>query len=110
MIESLTIEGFRGHREFMLKRVSRVNLLVGPNNAGKTAVLDAVELLMRDGHPRTLASLAGRRSGEYASAFDYREGESLPSAVRYLFYGYADGRKASLSIACGGEPARALSL
>jgi len=110
MIESLTIKGFRGHYERALKRLARVNLLVGPNNAGKTAVLDAVELLMRDGHPRTLASLAGRRSGEYASAFDYHEGESLPFAVRYLFYGYADGADATLSLACAGEPARTLAL
>jgi len=61
MLESLLIRGFRGHEERQLLKLARVNLLVGRNNSGKTAVLDAVELLVRDGHPRTLASLSGRR-------------------------------------------------
>jgi energy-coupling factor transporter ATP-binding protein EcfA2 len=110
MIESLRIRGFRGLNDREIRKLARVNLLVGANNAGKTAVLDAVELLMRDGHPRTLASLAGRRSGEYASFFDYREGASLPFAVRYLFHGYADGGEASFSLACTGTPTREISL
>jgi hypothetical protein len=110
MLESLTIQGFRGHRERVLQKLARVNLLVGPNNSGKTAVLDAVELLVRDGHPRTLASLAGRRSGEYTSAFDYREGDPLPSAVRYLFHGYGEMGKASFKLSSTGTPARTLAV
>lgn len=110
MIESLTIKGFRGLDERVLRKLGKINLLVGPNNSGKTAVLDAVELLVRDGHPRTLASLAGRRSGEYAGLFDYREGDSLPSTVRYLFHGYAETGQAALSLACTGAPERELSL
>jgi|JI6StandDraft_1071083.scaffolds.fasta_scaffold00329_5 hypothetical protein len=110
MLESLTIKGFRGHKECSFERLARVNLLVGPNNAGKTAVLDAVELLVRDGHPRTIASLASRRAGEYANAFDYREGDSLPPAVRYLFHGYGDSGKASLELISTGKPARVLTM
>lgn len=110
MLESLTIKGFRGHRERILRRLARVNLLVGPNNAGKTAVLDAVEMLVRDGHPRTLASLAGRRAGEYTSAYDYREGDSLPAAVRYLFHGYGDSGHALFELTSEGKPARTLKV
>ncbi len=110
MLESLTIKGFRGHEERTFKRLARVNLLVGPNNAGKTAVLDAVEMLVRNGHPRTIASLASRRAGEYASAFDYREGDPLPPAVRYLFHGYGDSGKASFELTSEGKPARVLAM
>jgi energy-coupling factor transporter ATP-binding protein EcfA2 len=110
MLGSITIKGFRGHAERTLERLVRVNLLVGPNNAGKTAMLDAVELLVRDGHPRTLASLAGRRSGEYASAFDYRDGASLPPSVRYLFYGYGESERTSFTLTSVGQPARALEV
>lgn len=108
MLESLTIKGFRGHEERAFKSLAPVNLLVGPNNAGKTAVLDAVEMLVRNGHPRTIASLASRRAGEFASAFDYREGDSLPPAVRYLFNGYGDSGKASFKLTSTGKPARTL--
>lgn len=110
MLESLTIRGFRGHKEHTLKKLARVNLLVGPNNAGKTAVLDAVELLVRDGHPRTIASLAGRRAGEFASSFDYREGDPLPPAVRYLFHGYGEPGKAAFELTSEGKPARSLKI
>jgi len=110
MLETLKINGFRGHEERIFNGLARINLLVGRNNSGKTAVLDAVELLVRDGHPRTLASLARRRSGEFASAFGYREADPLPPSVRYLFYGYGEAGTASFTLASTGTPARALEV
>lgn len=108
MLESLTIKGFRGHRERKLEKLARVNLLVGVNNAGKTAVLDALELLLRDGHPRTLAWLATRRSGDYSTNLIYREGDPLPESVRYLFFGYGDAGSASFELSSTGSPNRGL--
>lgn len=85
MIESLTIRGFRGHRHLTLSKLGAVNLLVGVNNSGKTAVLDAVELLVRDAHPRALAEFASRRGG-FEGELRNDQG-TLPPTVQHLFYG-----------------------
>lgn len=42
MIERLIISRFRGIRQGILKDLGKINLLVGPNNSGKTAVLEAL--------------------------------------------------------------------
>jgi len=45
MIQSLTAVGFRCFREIRVEPLTRVNLFVGENNAGKTSLLEAVELV-----------------------------------------------------------------
>ncbi len=44
MIERLIVHHFRGIREGVLKDCGKVNLLVGPNNSGKTAILEMLYL------------------------------------------------------------------
>jgi len=44
MIERLVIQRFRGIREGELDDIKRVNLLIGPNNSGKTAILEMLYL------------------------------------------------------------------
>jgi len=46
-IENLTIHAFRGLRELELQGLGRINLLVGPNNSGKTSVLEAIATFCR---------------------------------------------------------------
>jgi len=46
-LESLTIERFRGLRNLELHNLGRVNLFVGPNNSGKTSVLEAISIYSR---------------------------------------------------------------
>ena len=43
--QNLTITGFRTFRELHVDRLTRVNLFVGTNNAGKTSILEAAEVL-----------------------------------------------------------------
>jgi len=45
MIDKLVIHRFRGIRQGGLENFGRLNLLVGPNNSGKTAVLEMLYLL-----------------------------------------------------------------
>lgn len=101
MITKLEITGFRGHEHRVLDGLARVNLLVGPNNAGKTAVLDAVELIVRDGHPRALYEQAVSRGGQ-------SEAQQLPVTVRHLFFGHAKGAEASFMLKASGEPERTI--
>ena len=46
-LKSLRIAQFRGIQELKLEDFGRINLLVGPNNSGKTSVLDALSLFCR---------------------------------------------------------------
>ncbi len=44
MIESIHIKNFRGIQDGKIDRFSKINLLVGPNNSGKSAVLETIYL------------------------------------------------------------------
>lgn len=44
MIEKLVIHRFRGIREGVLDNIGKVNLLIGPNNSGKSAILELLYL------------------------------------------------------------------
>lgn len=44
MIKSATIDNFRGLSSVHLKSLNRINLLIGPNGSGKTALLEALFL------------------------------------------------------------------
>jgi hypothetical protein len=72
MISSIRIHGYRGFEHFEMSGLARVNLLVGPNNSGKTSALEAIHLLSSTGDPATLWQLLWRR------------GERLPSSVLSL--------------------------
>ena len=45
LINDITIQAYRGINNLLLKELGAVNLLIGVNNAGKTSVLEAVELI-----------------------------------------------------------------
>lgn len=44
MIKRLAIHRFRGIREGLLEDLGKINLLIGPNNSGKTAILELLYL------------------------------------------------------------------
>jgi len=72
MIQSLTAIGFRCFREIRVEPLTRVNLFVGENNAGKTSLLEAVELLAV-GEAKGLARSAVRRGEEILIRPDVQE-------------------------------------
>ncbi len=49
MIERLILSSFRGIRKGVIKDMGKINLLVGPNNSGKTAILEALYWLSVSG-------------------------------------------------------------
>ncbi len=43
-LHKLTIEGYRSLEEVTLERIGRLNLITGPNNVGKSSLLEAIRL------------------------------------------------------------------
>lgn len=62
MITELKIKNFRRFKEFELKNLGLVNLLVGENNGGKTSVLEAVQLLKAKGDTEKIAKIMKSRN------------------------------------------------
>ncbi len=48
MLKSLKIENFRCFPSFEMQNLSRLNLIVGTNNSGKTSILESVQLLLNN--------------------------------------------------------------
>lgn len=86
MFRDLHITNFRGFREFHMEGLGRINLLVGPNNCGKTSVLEALDLLADYPDPVCLGNHCLSRGGLVAG-----DGGKDPSgariALRHLFHG-----------------------
>lgn len=61
MLKSITITNFRCFPRYHMPGLARVNLLVGRNNSGKTALLEAVHAFVGGGDPRMLEMAAERR-------------------------------------------------
>ena len=101
MIRTLRLENYRSFKEYELRDLARVNLLVGRNDCGKTSVLEAVELLASRGDPRFLVE-SMRRRGEFHVTPD---GHRIPQyPVYHQFHGHGIGPGSRLSISSDDGP------
>ncbi len=103
MLHELEIEGFRCFPALTAKPLGRVNLIVGKNNSGKTAFLDAVELAVWDGEtPPVFRSLLRRK--EYSrKTYEESPGKLLTQFELYpanLFHAFRITRGVALRIRC----------
>src|ERR1041384_7904903 len=60
-ITELTVGRFRGLRDVSLSDLGRVNILVGPNNSGKTSLLEVLSFAANPLDPLLWMRVAGRR-------------------------------------------------
>lgn len=51
MFKSIKIKNFRGIKELSLDKLKQINIFVGDNATGKTAILDAIYILINPGNP-----------------------------------------------------------
>ncbi len=98
MYSSITIEGFRCFPRFELHGLNRINLLVGANNSGKTALLEAIALLKAKGRPQPIIDAAFRR-GEVLHAED----EAPRADIRRIFHGHAMGGEVIVALTGDGR-------
>jgi AAA domain, putative AbiEii toxin, Type IV TA system len=85
LLPSLEIENFRAFRRLHIPHLSRVNLIVGKNNVGKTSLLETLWLYARRGAPAVIwEQLAVREESAIRNPF----AETSPSltAIRNLFF------------------------
>lgn len=96
MIERLVIHRFRGIREGVLDDLGKFNLLIGPNNSGKTAILEMLYLGGTSGRPCELI-LESVQNGVFQATVslprDFLKDEPLSRLRRR--HGHAGGWDAS---------------
>lgn len=101
ILDSLEISNFRAFKHLQIDRLSRVNLIVGQNNIGKTCLLEALLLYANYGNPRIIEQILRDRGEEIR----YDDDENRPdydSVIEYLFYGYETAKeKISRTITIG---------
>lgn len=62
LLDSLEIKGYRCFEHLTIEKVGRVNLIVGKNNVGKTALLEALWIYGTTGSEMTLLEIAYNRN------------------------------------------------
>lgn len=91
MIDSLHIENFRSLQDFQVKRLGRVNLIVGKNNSGKSTVLEALRIYAGNANRALLERIATEHDEKIKIApediADLSESDSMP------FEAFFSGRK-----------------
>jgi AAA15 family ATPase/GTPase len=61
-IKSITINQFRGIKQLEVSGFSRINLIVGDNNCGKTTFLEAIQLLFAESNLSSVKSIVRQRT------------------------------------------------
>jgi ABC-type transport system involved in cytochrome c biogenesis ATPase subunit len=94
--EHVSVSGFRGIGDAVELDLASVNLVVGPNNTGKTALLEALQLLCDPLSEATFVEVATSRT-------EYGLGEGRLESVRWLFHRAGDEPDAIQLTARGRE-------
>lgn len=96
MLTRVDIENYRGFKTYRMDGMSNVNLLVGKNNSGKTALAEAIHLVTAGGDPTVLSEAAQRR-GEMTGSDD---SSRLYPDLTHFFHGHQIAAGSSFSLRC----------
>lgn len=89
MLTSLTIKNFRLFKELSIQRLGKVNLVVGKNNSGKSALLEAVELYASNGSiTNVLVDLVTNRQETWKGQSQSEDEAAQINPIRHLFFGH----------------------
>jgi len=115
ILDSFEIHNFRPFRHLKIKRLARVNLIVGKNNVGKTSLLEALHLYGHGGVPAiVIQQLAARDEVSYFTSVKpqgaIEQGYDSVLAIRHLFYGHLNGSQHSIQLGPPNSPNQSLCL
>lgn len=90
MLDSLFVRNFRIFKKLGVKPLSRVNLIVGKNNSGKSCFLEAIRIYINNASPSILGELISQRNEFWEQEIQDSEknARDYEHPLRYLFYGY----------------------
>ena len=88
MLRSFEISNFRLFKHLELRNLGRLNLVVGQNNSGKSALLEAVSVYASNAAPRTLMNLITAREETWYGKAQVEFQHEFGNPVRHLFYGH----------------------
>lgn len=86
MLGSFQIDNFRLFQNLEVRNLRRVNLIVGKNNSGKSAFLEALELYASNASVGTLLDLIEARQEAWISAVKAYPDDDLDHPIRNLFF------------------------
>lgn len=93
MFKTINIKNFRGLQNFDIDNLSNINIFVGDNATGKTAVLDAIYLLINPNNP-----LLSIKTNNWRNLLPF-----TPSFWRSFFYNFDINNKITLAAISGKE-------
>jgi len=70
MMKSLHIDNFKNLKSLRIDRLSRVNLIVGKNNVGKSTLLEAISVFLANGSEDHLRKLLANRGEDIVTSSD----------------------------------------
>lgn len=108
MLDHLRIRNYRLFRELDVPRLSRVNVVAGRNNAGKTALLEAVFLLSGAGHPHLAMNANILRTAGTDSEARMTKEALVETLWKPFFFDFDAGN--TIEIAAAHEPSGDLSM
>ena len=88
MLESFQINNFRLFQHLEVKKLNRVNLIVGQNNAGKSTFLEAIKLYASNASSTVLLDLVESRKETWFSEAQAYSQNFISNSVRHLFCGH----------------------
>lgn len=88
MLESFEISNFRLFQSLKVTKLNRVNLIVGQNNAGKSAFLEAIELYISNASLEVLVKLVESRQETWRTDTPSQSHHRFNNSIRHLFFGY----------------------
>src|SRR4028118_281976 len=88
MLESFQIKNFRLFQHLEVRKLNRVNLIVGKNNAGKSTFLEAVKLYASNASSKVLLDLVESRQETWFSEAQAHSQNFISNSVRHLFCGH----------------------
>ena len=85
MITDLVVENFRLFKRMEIPDLSKVNLFVGLNNSGKSALLEAILLYASNVSPLVLIDLISKRQETWLNDSNTAHSQAT-SPLRHVFY------------------------
>lgn len=88
MLTSFVASNFRLFERIEIDPLARVNLLVGKNNSGKSAFLEAIELYASGISTKVLSDLITKRQEAWKEPVPASNSQAIANPVRHLFFGH----------------------